>query len=110
MGSGQGHFSRLDAKLNELVAAIDTEHKAITVVVFSGETREFALQRHRELRPDHAGRPVRFEYRGRERTEAEELLAVHTPAEIRAAIERIDAAGDGLTVGQRILRDAHEVG
>ena len=60
-----------------------------------------------ELRPDHAGRPVRFEYRGRERTEAEELLAVHTPAEIRAAIERIDAAGDGLTVGQRILRDAH---
>ena len=107
MGSGQGHFSRLDAKLNELVAAIDTEHKAITVVVFSGETREFALQRHRELRPDHAGRLVRFEYRNQERDDVRELFAVHTPEELQAMIDRIEAKGRGLTVGQRMLRDAH---
>jgi hypothetical protein len=49
-------LSRLDAKLGALVAAIDTDSKPITVVVFSDETRELALQRHRELRPDHAGR------------------------------------------------------
>lgn len=28
-----------------------------------GETEEQALQRHRKLRPDHAGRKVRFQYR-----------------------------------------------
>jgi len=39
--------------------------RPITVVVFQGEAREFALARHRELRPDHAGRPVRFEDRRR---------------------------------------------
>jgi hypothetical protein len=42
---------RLDAKLDTLVAAIDTDNQPITVVVFQGETREFALRRHRELRP-----------------------------------------------------------
>lgn len=40
-------LSRLDAKFDALAVAI-------TVVVFSGETREFALQRHQELRPDQA--------------------------------------------------------
>lgn len=47
-------LSRLDAKVGALAAAIDTESQAISVVIFRGETREFALQRHRELRPDHA--------------------------------------------------------
>jgi len=44
---------------------------------------------------DHAGRLVRFEYRDRERTEVEELLAVHTPAEIETVILRMEAAGGG---------------
>ena len=35
----------------------------MTVAVFHGETREFALARHREVRPDHSGRLLRFEYR-----------------------------------------------
>ena len=46
--------SRLDAKLGALVAAIDTDNQPITVMVFRRETREFSLQRHRELRTDHA--------------------------------------------------------
>src|SRR5262245_1333852 len=84
-------FSRLDAKLGAVTAAIDTDSQAIKVVVFQGETREFALQRHRELRPDQAGRPVRFEHRNEPRTEVAEMFAVHTPKELQAVIDRIDA-------------------
>jgi hypothetical protein len=40
-------WQSLDAKLDALAAVIDTASQPITVVVFSGETREFALQRHR---------------------------------------------------------------
>jgi len=88
-----GQLSRLDAKLDALAAAIDTDSRAITVVVFQGETREFALQRHRELRPDHAGRPVRFEYRNEQRDDVREMFAVHTPEELQAVIDRIEAEG-----------------
>src|SRR5262245_12525216 len=66
----------------------------VTVVVFSGETREFPLQRHRELRPDHAGRPVRFERRNEPRTEPAERFAVHTPDELEAVLDHNEAAGD----------------
>jgi len=97
----------LTPKLDALAAAIDTDSRAITVVVFQGETREFALQRHRELRPDHAGRAVRFEHRNEERHEVREMFAVHMPDELQAVLDRIEAAGGGLTVGQRMLRNAH---
>src|SRR5262245_7020542 len=90
-----GQLSRLDAKLDALAAAIDTDSRSITVVVFQGETREFALQRHRELRPDHAGRLVRFEYRNQERDDVREMFAVHTPEELQAVIDRIEAKGRG---------------
>src|SRR5262245_49458562 len=39
----------------------------------------------------------------RARTEVAEMFAVHTPG----GLDRIEAAGGGLTVGQRMLRDAH---
>jgi hypothetical protein len=84
-----------------------TDSKPITVVVFQGETRALVLQRHRELRPDHAGRPVRFEFRNVERDDVREMFAVHTPEELRAVLDHIEAEGCGLTVGQRMLRDAH---
>jgi hypothetical protein len=100
-------LSRLDAKLDALVAAIDTDNQPITVVVFSDETRELALQRHRQLRPDHAGRPVRFEHRNEVRCYVGELFACHSDAEIQAMIERIDAKGRGKTVGDWMLADAH---
>ena len=102
-----GQLSRLDAKLDALVAAIDTDSQSITVVVFRGETHEFAVQRHRELRPDHAGRPVRFERRNAERGEVREMFAVHTPEELQAVIDRIEAKGRGKPIGEQMLADAH---
>jgi hypothetical protein len=86
---------------------MDTDSKPITVAAFQGETRKFALRRHLELRPSHVGRLVRFEYRNMERDNVREMFAVHTPEELRAVLDHIDAKGRGLTVGQRMLRDAH---
>ena len=95
-----GQISRLDAKLDALVAAIDTDSQAITVVLFAGETCDFALQRHRVLRPDHAGRPVRFEHRNEERDEVREMFAVHAPQELQAVIDRIEAQCRGKSIGE----------
>ena len=100
-------LSRLDAKLDALVAAIDTDNQPPTVVVFSGETRELALQRHRELRPDYAGRPVRFEHRNEERDDVREIFAVQAPEELRALMDRIEANGRGKPIGEQMLADAH---
>ena len=100
-------LSRLDAKLDALAAAIDTDGQPVTVVVFPGETREFALQRHRELRPDHAGRPVRFEHRNEPRTELAEMFADSHPDELQAVIDRIEANGRGKPIGEQMLADAH---
>jgi hypothetical protein len=100
-------LSRLDAKLDALVAAIDTDNQPPTVVVFSGETRELALQRHRELRPDYAGRRVRFEHRKEERDDGREIFAVQAPEELRALMDRIEANGRGKPIGEQMLADAH---
>jgi hypothetical protein len=100
-------LSRLDAKLDALVAAIDTDNQPITVVVFSGETPDFALQRHREMRPDHAGRLVRFEHRNVPRTEVAKMLATHTSDELQALMDRIEANGRGKPIGEQVLADAH---
>jgi hypothetical protein len=98
-------LSRLDARLDALGAAIDTDSKPITVVVFQGES--LRSQRHRELRPDHTGRLARFEHRNDPRTEVAEMLAFHTPDVLQAKMDRIEAEGRGLTVLPRMLRDAH---
>jgi hypothetical protein len=100
-------LSRLDAKLDTLVAAIDTDNQPINVVAFQGEGREFALARHQELRPDHAGRPVRFEHRNVPRTEVAEMFATHTPDELQAVLDRIEAEGRGKPIGEQVLADAH---
>jgi len=100
-------LSRLDAKLDALAIAIDTDSQPITVVVFLDETRKFALARHRELRPDHAGRPVRFEHRNAQRDDVREMFAVHTTDELQAIMDRIDARGRDKTTGERMLANAH---
>ena len=71
-------LSRLDTKLDALAVADDTGRRPITVVVFQRETREFALQRHRNV----PRRPVRFEYRNEERDDVREMLAVHAAEEL----------------------------
>jgi hypothetical protein len=76
------------------------------VVVCQGETHEFALQRHRELRPEHAGRSVRFEHRNEPRTEIAEMFTVRTPEELKAVIDRIEAKGRGKPIGEQMLADA----
>ena len=98
---------RLDARLNSLAAVFNPDSQLISVVVFHGEGREFALQRHRELRPSDAGRLVRFEHRREPRNELAEMFATHTPDELQAVIDRIDAKGRGKTVGEWMLADAH---
>ena len=50
-------LSRLDAKVDALAVAIDTDSRSTTVAVFQGEAREFALHRHLEQPPCQVGRP-----------------------------------------------------
>ena len=78
-------------------------------MVLSPETRAFALQRHCELRLDHAGRPVRFEYRNEERDDVREISR-HAPEELQAVIGLIDAKERRRAVGERMLADAHGFG
>ncbi len=86
-----GHCGQAKCAPSPGRVAIDTGSQAVTEVVFQGEARQFALQRQRELRPDHTGRPVRFEYRNEERDDVREMSAVHPPKELRAVIDRIEA-------------------
>lgn len=74
--------------------------------MFQGEAREFALARHRELRPDHADRPVRFEHRNDPRTQLAEMFATRTPDELQAVLDRIEANSRGKPIGEQVLADA----
>jgi hypothetical protein len=77
----RAQLDRLGRRIDQLAVAIDPIEEAVTVVVFRGETPDVALARHRELRPEHAGRLVRIEHRiDVERGEAEELCAVFVGA------------------------------
>ena len=71
-----------------------------------GETPDFALQRHPELWPDHAGRLVRFEHRNEPRTEVAEMFAVHTRDELKAVLDRIEAEGVGKPIVEQVRADA----
>jgi hypothetical protein len=73
-------IDRLGKRIDQLAAAIDPPEGAVKVVVFRGESPEFALARHRELRPEHAGRLVKLEHRNEERDHVRELCAVHLGA------------------------------
>ena len=82
---GHGHpdvLAAMHAQLDKLagriegLAALFDPNQPVCVAVFSGESEAFAMQRHRELRPEHAGRCVRFNYRRNERSEVHELTAV----------------------------------
>ena len=94
--------NRLDAKIDALTAAIDTDSQPITVWIFDGETPDQAAARHRELRPDHAGRVIRFEYRYLPRHPVEEMFAVQTPEEIRP----LSSASGPRTTGWAITSSA----
>jgi len=57
----KSQLAAMAAKIDSLAGAL--EGGPVKVTVFRGETEEQALQRHRKLRPDHAGRRVRFQHR-----------------------------------------------
>jgi len=50
---------------------------------------------------------VQFEYRNEERDDLREMLAVHTPEELQAVIDCIEAKGRGKPIGEQKLADAH---
>jgi hypothetical protein len=83
---------RIEARVEELAGALGT---SIVVVVFKGETAEFALARHRELRPDHAGRRVQLEQRPEVRDETKEAFAVCSELEVREWAQAIWARDAG---------------
>jgi hypothetical protein len=72
-------LDKLAARVEALAIALD--HPPIEVVVFLNETADFAMQRHRELRPEHAGRRVTLVYDINERTEGIEYYTVMLAAE-----------------------------
>ena len=78
----KAQLDRLAGRIAALAATLDPD-LPIRVTVFAGETEAFAMQRHRELRPEHAGRLVRFHREITERTEVYEAFAAWgaTPAE-----------------------------
>jgi hypothetical protein len=78
----------------------------VTVAVYSSETRAFALRRRRKLRPDHAGRLLRFEHRRVPRTELAELFATQTSDELQAMMDSIEANGRGEPIGGQVLAEA----
>ncbi len=69
-------LDRISSRIEELASLINPNAGAVTVAVFAGEAAEFALQRHCELRPEHRGRPVRYDFRSNKRNELHELSAV----------------------------------
>lgn len=56
-------LSRLGAQIDRLSAVLDPDSSVVTVVVFEGETPEFACSWHVRQRPEHAGRRVQLEWR-----------------------------------------------
>jgi hypothetical protein len=76
----RSQIDKLGTRIEELAALLDPDAGQVTVAVFRGETPEFAARRHCELRPEHSGRQMRFDYRTLERSELGEELAVRAGA------------------------------
>lgn len=69
-------LDKIGSRIEQLASIINPGAGAITVAVFAGETPEFALQRHCELRREHGGRPARYDFRSNKRWDLHELSAI----------------------------------
>ena len=90
-------LDKLAARVEALALALDAP--PIEVVVFLNETADFAMRRHRELRPEHAGRRVSLVYDAfNERWEGGEYYAVSlsTPEDRAQYAEYMAKAHDDL--------------
>jgi hypothetical protein len=78
----RSQVDKLASQIERLSCALGVD-QPIKVTVFNNEMEAFAMERHRTLRPEHAGRLVRFNHEAADRTELSELFAVSaaTPAE-----------------------------
>jgi hypothetical protein len=77
----KAQLDRLASRVEALAIALDPK-PPVEVTVFLNETADFAMQRHRELRPEHAGRRVSLVYdRLNERWDGGEYYAVWLSAE-----------------------------
>jgi hypothetical protein len=99
----KAQIDRLSARIEQMAVANDP---AITVAVFKGETPEFAIQRHKELRPDHCGRRLSLSWRTEPRDEVGEMFAVCTLAEIAAAVEAATDQKGGRLIGAQFVEAA----
>ena len=91
------------AKIDAMAGVL--EGGPVKVTVFRGETEEHALQRHRKLRPDQAGRRVRFQHRLHvERDARSEYLAVAlSSSEDERQLRELIAQHDGETRGAGMI-------
>jgi hypothetical protein len=77
----KAQLDKLATRVEALAIALDP-NRPIDVTVFVGETADFAMRRHRELRPEHAGRRVALVYdSNNQRTEGLECYAVSLSTE-----------------------------
>jgi hypothetical protein len=90
-------------KVDTLAGAL--EGGPVKVTAFRGETEEQALQRHRKLRPDHAGRRVRFQHRLHVERDArsEYLSTALSSSEDEQRLRELIAEHDGKTRGAGMI-------
>jgi hypothetical protein len=88
-------IARLEARIEQIALASDP---AVTVTAFAGESAEFAVQRHCQLRPEHTGRRMKIEQRREPRDKVAEMFAACSQAEIKAVYDAILAKRDWFTL------------
>jgi hypothetical protein len=87
------------------LSPIGRDRGPVRVTVFCGETEECALQRHRKLRPDHAGRRVWLQHRlhhGRD-ARSEYLATALSSSEDEQRLRDLIAQHDGETRGAGMI-------
>ena len=99
----KAQIDKLEARIEQMAVA---NNPAISVAVFKGETPEFAMQRHCELRPEHKGRRMQLKARPEPRHHVAELLAAHSQAEITATIHAIWAQNERVPLGNQYVESA----
>src|SRR5262245_44915926 len=98
----KAQLAAMAAKIDSLTGAL--EGGPVRVTVFRGETEEYALQRHRKLRPDHAGRRVWFQRLHQRRDARSEFLATLLSSnEDQQRLRELIAQHDGETRGAGMI-------
>src|SRR5262245_44626885 len=102
----KSQLAGMSAKIESLAGAL--EGGPVRVTVFRGETEEYALQQHRKLRPDHAGRRVWFQHslhQGRD-ARSEYLATALSSNEDEQQLREMIARHDGETRGTGMILTA----